>query len=193
MFRFIFFFAFFAFFSRICHPQVKSANSFWKWTTWTLLQAVPSITFFEDRNEKNSGLRFGLEWQVIPLSYSFNSNPYVSPVQFFYVRPAARFSGSAELFFEPEYVPGGFKYADLKRFMFKGGSRLVLPLAQKGEYLSLSLGTGYYYQKTNSGNKNDGATFEAGVYSFFGMLGIKFNYNLKAPIRYNFGMYIKYY
>jgi hypothetical protein len=30
-----------------------------------------------------------------------------------------------ELFFQPELVPGGFKYADLNKFMFKTGARAV--------------------------------------------------------------------
>jgi hypothetical protein len=173
--------------------QLKSGNTFWKWTTWTILQSIPSVTYFEDRDENNSSVKFGFQWQVTPLSYSFNSNKYVSPFQFFFTRPSSRFSGSVEIFFQPEFVIGGFKYADLKRYMFKSGSRLILPVAQQGEYLSFSVGAGYYYQKSNSNKISDGITYEAAVYSFFGMLGLKFNYNMNAPSRYNFGLYIKYY
>lgn len=173
--------------------QVKEGTGFWKWATWGLLQTAPSVTFFEDRNESNSRLKFGLQWQITPLSYSFNSNKYVSKFNFFFIRPVKRFSGSVEFFIEPEFIPGGFKYSDLKKFMFKSGGRVVLPLWQKGEYLSFSLGTGYNYQKKNSGEVKNGMTYEAGLYSFFGLLGIKFNYNTNSESRYNFGLYFKYY
>jgi hypothetical protein len=174
------------------YPQVKSATGFWKWTSWTLLQGLPTVSFFEDRNENDSRLKLGLEWQVTPVSFSFNSNKYVSRFNFFYINPAKRFSGSAELFFQPEFVPGGFKYADLNKFMFKTGGRVVLPIWQKGEYLSFSLGTGYNYQKTAGGDIKGSVTYEAALYSFFGMLGLKFNYNPNSLSRYNFGLYIKY-
>jgi hypothetical protein len=173
--------------------QVKSNNAFWKWTSWALLQTVPSVTFYEDRNAINKGLKFGLQWQVIPLSYSFNSNKYVSPLSTFFIRPSKRFSGSAELFFQPEFIPGGFKNADLKKFMFKSGGRAIFPLAHSGEYLAFSIGAGYYRQTLNSGTVSDGITYEAAVYSFYGMLGLKFNYNQNAVSRYNIGLYFKYY
>ena len=173
--------------------QVKTNNELWKWTTWTLFQAIPSPMLFEDNNNNNATVKFGLQWQVTPVLYSFNSNKYVSHFNFFFINPVKRFSGSVELFFQPEYVPGGFKYSDLNRFMFKSGARLNLPVFHKGEYLSFSLGGGYYYNKTTSGELIDGMTYEAGVYSFFGMLGLKFNYNQKSRSSYNIGLYFKYY
>lgn len=154
---------------------------------------MPSVTYYEDRGENNSRLKLGLQWQITPVSYSFNTNKYVSNFNFFFIRPVKRFSGSVELFFQPEYIPGEFKYSDLKKFMFKSGARVVLPLWQKGEYLSFSLGAGYNYQKMESGEIKNGVTYETGLYSFFGMLGIKFNYNTNSLSRYNIGMYFKYY
>lgn len=173
--------------------QVKEENLLLKWGSWAVLQAIPSPVLFEDKNDRNSRLKFGLEWQIIPFSFSFNANKYVSKLNFFYIRPVKRFSGSAELFFEPSVITGNYKYSDLQRFSFKSGSRLVLPLAQGGEYLAVSLGAGYYRQKTMAGEPVEGLTYEAGIYSFFGMLGLKFNYNHKAHSRYNIGLYFKYY
>lgn len=173
--------------------QVEDENFLLKYGTWALLQAVPSPTFFEDRNDENSRLRFGFEWQVIPFSYSFNTNKYVSKVNFFFIKPVKRFTGSAEIFFEPALMTGDFKYAGLKKFMYKTGARIVLPVAHKGEYLALSFGAGYYSQKTTSGTLVDGVTYEGAIYTMFGMLGLKFNYNQKAVSRYNIGLYIKYY
>jgi hypothetical protein len=158
-----------------------------------LLQGVPSVNFYQDRDVNNSKLKLGVQWQVIPVSYSFNSNKYVSDFSFFFIRPVKRFSGSAELFFVPELIPGGFKYSGLKKFMFKSGGRLVLPLWQKGEYLSFSIGAGYSYQQKLSGEIKNGITYEGGMYTFFGLLGIKFNYNTNSESRYNFGLYFKYY
>jgi hypothetical protein len=175
------------------NAQVKSHTKFWKWTTWTLLQAIPSVSYFEDRNQNNTRLKFGLQWQVIPFSYTFRVNKYLSNLNFFFIRPVKRFSGSAELFFEPDYITGDFKYADLKKFMFQSGVRTILPAAQDGEYLAFSLGAGYYYQRLKTSELKDGMTIEGGVYSFFGMLGLKFNYNVNAPSRYVISLYIKYY
>lgn len=173
--------------------QIKTGNELWKWTTWAVLQAIPSPTYFEDRNEKDSRLKFGLEWQVIPFSYSFNTNKYVSKLNFFFIKPVKRFSGSAELFFEPSYIPSNYEYSDLKKFMYKAGARVVLPVSQKGEYFAFSLGAGYYAQKTVSGELVDGPTYEACAYTLFGMLGLKFNYNQKGRSSYNIGIYIKYF
>jgi len=164
-----------------------------KWTTWALLQALPTVSFFDDRNDNASRLKFGLEWQVTPLSYSFGTNKYVPRLNFFFINPVKRFSGSAELFYEPELVTGRFQYSGLQNFMFKTGGRVVIPVAQGGEYLSFSLGAGYYYQKQTNGNVVGGPTYECAVYSFFGMLGLKFDYNQNAVSRFNIGLYIKYY
>lgn len=173
--------------------QLKDENPAIKWGSWALLQALPSPTFFEDRNESGSRLKFGFEWQVIPFSYSFNTNKYVSNFNFFHIKPSKRFSGSAEIFFEPSVILGNYKYADLKKFMYKTGARIVLPVAQRGEYFAFSLGAGYYSQKKNSGELVNGVTYEAAVYTLFGMAGLKFNYNQNAVSRYSIGLYIKYY
>lgn len=173
--------------------QLKDENPLIKWGSWALLQAIPSPTFFEDRNETEAGLKFGLEWQVIPFSYSFNANKYVSKVNFFYIKPSKRFSGSAEIFFEPSIVTGNFKHADLKKFMYKTGARIILPVAHRGEYFSISFGAGYYSQQRNSGSIADGVTYEAALYTMFGMAGLKFNYNQNALSKYSIGLYLKYY
>ena len=179
-------------FTASSEAQLKDENLLIKWTSWALLQAIPSPGFYEDRNELESGIKFGIEWQVIPISYSFNANKYVSDFSILHIKPNKRFSGSAEIFFEPAIVPGGFKRNDLNKFSYKAGVRTVIPLFHKGEYLSFSLGAGYYRQSSPA-EKYDGITYEAGVYSFFGMLGLKFNYNQNAVSRYNIGLYIKYY
>lgn len=173
--------------------QLKTKNPVIKWGSWLLLQTIPSPTYFEDRDDNNSKLKFGLEWQVIPVSYSFKTNKYLSGFNVLFINPVKRFTGSVETFFEPALITGDFKYAELKKFMFKAGARLVLPVAQKGEYMAFSIGAGYYRQKNIYGKIIDGITYEAGIYSFYGMLGLKFNYNQNARSRYNIGLYFKYY
>jgi hypothetical protein len=157
------------------------------------MQAIPSPNYYQDTDGKNFAMKFGLEWQVIPLSYSFHANKYVSKIQSFYINPVKRFSGSVELFFQPVYITGNYKYSDLQKFSFKTGLRTVIPIAQRGEYLAFSLGGGIYYQKHNSGETKIGPSLETAVYSFFGFLGVKFNYNFNAPSKYNIGLYFKYY
>ena len=178
--------------SHSSYSQLKDENAALKWGSWALLQTIPSPVFFDDRNDLSAGVKFGLQWHVVPVSYSFNSNKYVSPFNFFYLKPVNRFSGSVETFFEPSLIPGGFRNNSLKKFMYNAGARIVLPVFHKGEYLAVSLGAGYYNQQSFE-RKYDGVTYEAGVYSFFGMLGLKFQYNQKGLSRYNVGFYIKYY
>ncbi len=180
-------------FNSVIFSQVKTKKPFLKWTTWAILQAIPSPTYFEDRNNSNSRLKFGLEWQVIPVNYSFNANKYVSNLSVFFINPVKRFSGSVEAFFEPSLIIGDYKYAGLKKFMFKTGARVVLPAAHNGEYLAFSLGAGYYRQNSVFDKVYDGITYEAAVYTLSGMIGLKFNYNQNALSRYNAGIYFKYY
>ncbi len=184
-------------FNERTETQVKNENFALKWGSWLLLQAIPSPGFYEDRNEfegenNKNGIKFGLSWQLTPVAYSWNSNKYVSKFSFFHIKPSKRFSGSGEVFFEPVVIPGGFNNNSLKKFTYKTGVRLVFPVFHGGEYLAVSLGSGYTEQNTATG-KYSGITYEAGIYSFFGMLGIKFNYNQNLLSRYNIGLYIKYY
>ena len=79
-----------------------------KYLNWTLLQLIPSPYFDNDANVDNARIQFGFRWQFIPVSYSFRANKFVSPVQFFMVNPVRRFSGSIELFVQPEVVTSSF-------------------------------------------------------------------------------------
>jgi len=186
---------FIAFVLNICstYSQIKSPVPILNWSTWLILQTVPSVTFYQDKGNSNSTLRTGFQWQIIPLSYTFSTNKYLSHFNSFFIRPVKRFTGSAELYFQPEYVFGGFKYLQLKKYMFKSGVRCIFPVAQQGEYLAFSIGGGYNYQSFISGENKSSPTIEAAVYSLFGMLGLKCNYNPNAISKYSFGLYIKYY
>ena len=173
------------------HSQGK--NKFTEWSTWTIIQAVPSFVFTEESNNENSRLQFGLKWNIVPLNYSFNANQLVSPVQFFKVNPVRRLSGSIEAFLQPEWALSGFKYSDLKRFSLSAGTRIYFPVAEYGEYLALSLGGKYRIRSTNSGIRKNIYAIELTAYSFFGILGMQFNYNFDDESKYDFGINLKYY
>ena len=174
-------------------PQSKDRNVFIEWTTWTFIQTIPSLTYFQDRDEIDSRLQFGLRWHVTPVNYSFNANEMVSPVQFFKVNPLRRYGGSVELFLQPEWATSNFHYSNLKRFGLSTGARVFIPAVEYGEYLSFSLGGKYKIRKDKSGMEKNTYAVEMGVYSLFGIFGFQFNYNFSKESRYNFGLYFKYY
>ena len=55
--------------SSCVHAQADREEPIVKWTTWAILQALPSPVFFEDNGNGNHGTEFGFEWQVTPLSF----------------------------------------------------------------------------------------------------------------------------
>ena len=174
-------------------PQSKDRKVFVEWTTWALIQTIPSLAYFQDRNDIDSRLQFGLRWHVTPVNYSFNANEMVSPVQFFKVNPLRRYGGSVELFLQPEWATGHFHYSNLKRFGLSTGARVFIPAVEYGEYLSFSIGGKYKLRKDKSGIEKNTFAAEMGVYSLFGIFGLQFNYNFSKESRYNIGLYFKYY
>lgn len=132
---------------------------------WALVQLVPSPQFGFGKD----GAVFGLRWQVTPLLYSFATDPRLSPWRWFVVEPVVRQSGSVELFFSPEYLSLGHSLGD--RVGFRAGLRSYFGLVQRGDYLSVSLGTAYYHFA-----REEGIAYEAGAYVLFGMLGVQLGY-----------------
>lgn len=161
--------------------------------SWLITQIIPSPTIYNDANDNESRLITGLRWNVIPLNISFNANKYISPVQFFYINPVRRFTGSIELFVQPELSLASFKYGNMGRFAFGTGSRIMIPLKQKGEHLAMSLGGKYTFRKDLAGESTGYAGVEAGLYVLFNMIGLQVNYNFDKRNRYDFGMYIKFF
>jgi hypothetical protein len=175
------------------YSQVSQPNPLIEWTTWTLLQVIPSPTFYQDNNENISKLIIGIKWQITPLAYSFNMNKYVRKVHFFKVNPLHRHSGSIELFFQPEFALKPYLYSGQRRFSLTTGSRVFLPLIEYGEYLSFSAGLKYSIRNNIDGTDMNSFGIEGGVYSIFGIAGLQFTYNLTVTNRYNLSVYIKYY
>jgi hypothetical protein len=130
---------------------------------WAAAQLVPSPEWYLNKDKTTD---FGLRWQLTPVLYSFGLNPHVSPWRALVADPLARYNGSAEIYISPEYIP------DLQNnWRIRGGVRTYVPLHQYGEYLAGSLGISYFQD-----TQQDGFSYEAGMYIFFGILGLQVNY-----------------
>lgn len=147
--------------SPVIHPTVA----------WGLAQLVPSpeLAIGRQRHVEPSGnvdgspsATWGLRWQLTPLLWSFGVHRSQSRWRTFVVDPIARQSGSLELSMSVEYI-GGW----VDRLLARPGVRVYLPVAQRGEYLSVSLGTSVY--------RYDGfrVAYDVGAYILGGMLGLQ--------------------
>ena len=173
--------------------QSLYTNKFTEWTTWTLLQTIPSPTFYQDRNDSDSRLQFGFRWHITPVNYSFNANKLVPATQFFKVNPVRRYGGSIELFAQPEWATGGFQYSDFNRFNLATGVRGFIPAVEYGEYLCFSVAGKYNFRKNKQDQNIGYYSAEAGIYTLFGILGLVADYNFTSQSRYNISINLKYY
>ena len=126
---------------------------------WTVAQLIPSPLYVASSDRVGGGFR----WQITPLVYSFGVA--ARPVRAFVIEPVARHTGAVEIYGSPEWAccaPG-----DETSWIFRGGTRLYLPLIGRGEALTGSLG-GSYYHAAGGG----GASIEAGLYVLFSTLGL---------------------
>jgi hypothetical protein len=138
---------------------------------WAAMQLLPSpeLAIGRQRHIDPSGAvdsspstAFGLRWQLTPVLWSFGVHRAQSRWRYFIVDPIARQSGSLELSASFEYIGG---YVD--RLITRPGLRVYLPVAQRGEYLSVSFGTSVY--------DYDGlrVAYDVGAYILAGMLGLQ--------------------
>ncbi len=185
----------FILFARYSYCQEKTTDvekTSVKYLSWIVTQLIPSPTFLSDRNDNNSGLTFALRWQITTLNISFNTNKYVSPVQFLFVNPMRKYTGSLEFFVQPELATGSFNYSGYNKTGIAVGSRINIPVKNYGEHLYVSIGGKYTFRKNIQENKNGYYGIEGGVYAIFGTFGLQFNYNFEKKSKYNFGIYFKY-
>jgi hypothetical protein len=129
---------------------------------WFLTQLIPSPEIAAGVN----GAAFGLRWQVVPFLVSFGIDRRLSPFRAFVVEPLVRTSGSLELFVAPEYLALDERLSS--RFGFRAGVRAHFPIIEKGDYLSLSLGTAYVRF-----GASESASYQFGAYLLFGFLGFE--------------------
>src|SRR5262245_4393445 len=129
---------------------------------WVLTQLLPRAELAVG----DDGAAFGIRWHVVPLLYSFGIDRRLSPFRAFVVEPLVRTSGSLELFVAPEYLWIDDRVA--QRFGFRTGLRAHFPLIEKGDYLSVSLGTAYARFADR-----ESASYQFGAYLLFGFLGFE--------------------
>jgi hypothetical protein len=164
-----------------------------KYLTWSMLQLIPSPNVVSDADNDNARVQFGFQWQFIPINFSFRANKFVSPFQFFMINPVRRFTGSAELFVQPEVVTSGFKYSGFNSFAISTGGRFVIPVQELGENISASVGAKYTFRKNDITNESGYTGIEAGMYFFGGMLGFQFVKNLNNNNKFSLSIYMKYF
>jgi hypothetical protein len=139
---------------------------------WAMFQLVPSPEWLVEQGT----VRFGLRWQVTPLLYSFGIHRKLSPWRSFIAEPLVRHAGSLELFGSPEYIAGGPSSGG--NWLLRGGVRAYFPLVQRGDYLSCSLGGSALHFRGEPA-----ASYEAGLYTFFGVLGVQVTYTPAPALR----------
>lgn len=164
-----------------------------KYLSWGVMQTIPSPVLFQDSNGKDARVIFGLRWQITPVNFSFRANRFDSPFQFFMINPVRKFTGSAELFVQPELASDEFENSKLSMFGIGAGSRVIIPVSGDGQNISVSLGGKYNYRKDFSGGYDHYFGIETGIYFIYGILGVQFNYNFSKKTKYNIGLYFKYF
>ena len=175
------------------YSQDIGERTFNKYFYWTLLQAFPCPTYYHDGNGIDNRMQFGFKWNVIPLNVSFRTNKYISNFQFFMINPVRRFTGSAEIFLQPEVTTANFKYSNLKNWGISSGTRIILPITERGEDVCISLAAKYSYRKDNSDNNVFYTGIEGGIYFFGGMIGLQYTHNISSRTNFNFNFYLKYF
>jgi len=139
--------------------------------TWLAMQLLPSpeLAFGKTKQISADGhvddsirTAFGLRWQLTPVLWSFGVHRSQPRWRFFVVDPFARHSGSIELSTSFEYIGGHFD-----GLIARPGLRVYLPVLEKGERLSTSLGTSVYAA--------DGlrVAYDVGAYILNGFLGVQ--------------------
>lgn len=139
---------------------------------WLGVQALPSPELAVGRvrtvgptgeSQVDTETAFGLRWQLSPLVWSWGMNRRVSPWRWLVVDPLARHSGSLELSGTFEYI-----FGHVDRLIVRPGVRAYFPVAQRGEYLSVSVGTSTYAY-----DEKMRVAYDVGAYVLFGLFGVQ--------------------
>jgi hypothetical protein len=120
---------------------------------WIVTQAIPS--------PEHTGRSFGLRWQVTPFLWSWGIHRN-APRRWraFVIEPSMRHSGSFEIYASPEWLRD-------RGFFGRAGLRSYFPVAERGEALSISIGTNAWYD-----HGRVGPSVELGAYTLYGFLGV---------------------
>ncbi|MGB2868164.1 MAG: hypothetical protein WBD36_06925 [Bacteroidota bacterium] len=146
--------------SALAQQPAQSSN---KLQTWLIFQALPSFSWTTFPSETH----FSFEWEATPILYSFGMTRLVSPWNFFFVTPPARFAGSIELTVSGQVLTSK---VGSSHFAYSGQLLGHFPLMERGEELGLNLGVATYQYQTGTCTLG-----VVGVSTLFGFV----HYNLK--------------
>lgn len=131
---------------------------------WALTQLAPSPTWLVA-----DGAHFGLRWQLTPLLWAYRMPPGATQIRGFVIDPLARISGSVELNVSPWWTRlpdrGGGPFG------VAIGVRTTVPLVDHGEGLAAAAGVSWLFL-----DGQGSPVYEAGVSTFFGVLGFDVGY-----------------
>ena len=139
---------------------------------WLALQVLPSPelavgqvreTNATGASELTTKTAFAVRWQITPFLWSWGVNRHVSRWRFFVVDPLARHSGSIEAPLHLEYV-----FGHVDRMIVRPGVRAYFPLVERGEYLSVSIGTSTYAYDDKMR-----VAYDVGAYVLYGIFGVQ--------------------
>lgn len=181
--------------------SIPQPDATWTWQSpqpyptlaWVVTQLIPSpelgigrVRVFDAAGSSTSetDVAFGLRWQLTPILWSWGTNRRIDRWRFVVVDPLARNAGSIAFDTKIEYLWG-----HVDRFLVRPGVHATFPLAQRGEYLSASIGTSVYqYDDTMR------VSYDGGVYTLFGIFGAELSYApTNAALRYLATFRIRYF
>lgn len=128
---------------------------------WIATQLIPSVGV----SVASGNAQFHMSWQVTPLAYGWNLQRGLSPWRVLIVEPSVRQGGSIETFVAPQYFGVGDTFES--KWGVRGGIRSTFPLYARGEYLSLSVGSGVTHHQSHTA-----PSYEVGLHVLFGTLGL---------------------
>jgi hypothetical protein len=133
---------------------------------WIILQTIPGVSWTVLPAETHTAL----EWEFMPLLYSFGMNKNISPWHVLFATPPERFTGSIELLCSAQFYPSVIGNS---HWGFSGQVLSHVPLVERGEYLGLNFGAARYFIASTPTN-----CVVCGAWTLFGFL----HYNLKRSI-----------
>jgi hypothetical protein len=136
--------------------QVTEAGAY-PTVPWLIFQLVPQVGAAFGGAD---GARVDLRWQVTPLLFTWALDERLTPWHAFVASPIARHGGSIEAHVSPEWAAGLGAAARV-------GARAYLPLVDRGEYASLSVGGHHMWSQWG-----EGWGVDAGLYVLYGALGV---------------------
>lgn len=141
------------------HGVPSRPVAIWPMARLAILEVIPSPLLALGSH----GSRLGVRWQLTPFSYSFGITE--RRLRYFLVSPVARHVGSIEIYLSPEWIC--CVAPSESGWLARVGSRVFLPVLERGEVVAVSLGGSYAYA-----NGRHSGSAEFGVYTFSSIVGL---------------------